>query len=98
MAYTGVLIGLCAFFIVGCFHPIVIKVEYYYGKRTWPIFALLGVAFAVGSLFASHFLSLLLGVLGASSAWSALEVVWQHGRAVRGEAKRNPKRPDSYYQ
>ncbi|PIE84023.1 MAG: DUF4491 domain-containing protein [Bacteroidia bacterium] len=98
MSYTGVLIGLCAFFLVGCFHPLVIKVEYHYGKRTWPAFALLGVVAAAASLVAPHFWSLLLGVLGAASGWSALEVVWQHGRAKRGEAKRNPKRPDSYYQ
>ena len=32
MNYTGIIIGLGTFLIIGIFHPIVIKAEYYFGK------------------------------------------------------------------
>ena len=35
--------------------------------------------------------------LGKRMCWSSLELVWQHERARKGHAKRNPKRPAEYY-
>ena len=32
---TGLAIGVSAFIIIGIFHPIVIKTEYYTGTRLW---------------------------------------------------------------
>ena len=29
----GIIIGICTFLIIGMFHPIVIKAEYYFGTR-----------------------------------------------------------------
>ena len=43
MNYTGIFIGLATFLIIGVFHPIVIKAEYYFSKRCWWAFALAGV-------------------------------------------------------
>ena len=34
----GVLIGIITFCIIGLFHPIVIKCEYYFGTRCWWLF------------------------------------------------------------
>ena len=31
--WQGVVIGLCTFLIIGLFHPIVIKGEYYFGTK-----------------------------------------------------------------
>ena len=31
MNYTGLLVGLATFLIIGLFHPLVIKAEYYLG-------------------------------------------------------------------
>ncbi|MDE6269637.1 MAG: DUF4491 family protein, partial [Muribaculaceae bacterium] len=40
----GAGIGLCTFLIIGLFHPIVIKCEYYFGVRCWWVFLILGIA------------------------------------------------------
>ena len=50
MNYTGILIGAAVFVMIGFFHPIVIKAEYYLGVRCWPCFAVAGTAALVGSL------------------------------------------------
>ena len=31
--WEGILIGICTFLIIGLFHPIVVKAEYYLGTR-----------------------------------------------------------------
>ena len=51
MNYMGIIIGVSTFLIIGLFHPIVIKSEYYIGKRCWWVFLLAGLAAAAGSLF-----------------------------------------------
>ena len=33
--FTGVIIGVATFLIIGLFHPIVIKGEYYFGVKIW---------------------------------------------------------------
>jgi hypothetical protein len=35
MNFQGITIGIIAFEIIGIFHPIVIKTEYYFGKKGW---------------------------------------------------------------
>ena len=75
MNFTGLLVGLSTFLIIGLFHPLVIKAEYYIGVKSWIIFALAGVAFSVASLLVEGFvLSTILGVVAFSSFWSILEV------------------------
>ena len=39
----GIVIGICTFLIIGLFHPIVVKAEYYWGTRCWWIFLILGI-------------------------------------------------------
>src|SRR6056297_3529938 len=89
----GFAIGLLAFIIIGVFHPVVIKVEYHFGKKAWPVFLFSGVAFAVISLFFENkFVSVFLGVLGFALFWSTLEIFKQHQRVLKGQAKKNPNR------
>nr|WP_197272504.1 DUF4491 family protein [Methanobrevibacter arboriphilus] len=38
MYFEGIIIGLSAFIIIGIFHPIVIKGEYYIGKKSGQYF------------------------------------------------------------
>ena len=52
----GIIIGICTFLIIGFFHPIVIKAEYYFGTRCWWWFLLLGIAGIAASLFISDIL------------------------------------------
>lgn len=35
---SGILIGLTTFIVIGVFHPVVIKCEYYFSDRVWPVF------------------------------------------------------------
>ena len=42
MNFSGILIGVLTFFLIGLFHPIVIYAEYYFGSRCWPVFLLVG--------------------------------------------------------
>lgn len=41
---SGILIGLTTFIVIGVFHPVVIKCEYYFSDRVWPVFLAGGLA------------------------------------------------------
>ena len=85
MNFEGPLIGLATFLIIGVFHPIVIKTEYYFGTRPWWIFLLLGLGCIVGALYVESTLaSALLGVTGFSSLWTILELFEQKERVKKG--------------
>lgn len=49
----GIAIGICTFLIIGLFHPIVVKAEYYWGTRCWWIFLVLGIAGIIGTVLIS---------------------------------------------
>ena len=51
MHFEGVAIGLLVFVIIGVFHPMVIKTEYYYGKNVWPIYFIIGWLFVGFSIW-----------------------------------------------
>ncbi len=96
--WQGVLVGLLAFLAIGVCHPLVIKAEYFFGKKIAWLFLLLGIVIAGLSLFPQNtFISIALGVIGFSFLWSAHEVVQQHKRVLWGRAKMNPKRKNEYY-
>ena len=39
---SGLFIGICTFLIIGLFHPVVVKAEYYWGTKCWWIFLCAG--------------------------------------------------------
>lgn len=85
MFFTGIIIAIGTFLIIGMFHPIVIKTEYYFGTRPWWIFLVLGIASIIASLCVNHVVvSSLLGVLGASLLWSIGELFEQRKRVAKG--------------
>ena len=93
----GLAIGIATFLIIGFFHPIVIKTEYYSGTRPWWIFLIVGIGSVVGSiLIADVFWSSLLGVFGFSSFWSIKELFEQRERVIKGWFPKNPKRSSQY--
>lgn len=97
MNYIGILIGLVTFLCIGLFHPIVIKAEYYLGKRRWWLFLVAGCLFLGGSLGVSNdYLSIILGVISFSSFWSILEMFEQHNRVRKGWFPMNPRRKADY--
>lgn len=91
--FNGLLIGLASFLIIGIFHPLVIKGEYYFGQRCKWWFAISGVILCVASVLVSDLTaSALLGVTAFSCFWSIKEVKEQEQRVARGWFPRNPKR------
>lgn len=90
--FTGLIIGVATFAVIGIFHPLVIKGEYYFGVKCWWAFLLMGIAAVAGSLFVDDVLwSTLLAVWGASSFWSIGELFEQRKRVEKGWF---PKRGD----
>lgn len=95
--FDGIIIGVVAFFIIGCFHPLVIKGEYYFGTRCWWGFFLFGILFAALSVLSQQiFWRILCGVVAACSFWSIHEVFQQKKRVRRGWFPKNPKRLNDY--
>lgn len=93
----GIVIGIGTFLIIGIFHPITVKCEYYFGTRCWWWFLLLGVAGILGSVLIDNILlSSLLGVLAFSSFWTIKEVFEQRRRVLKGWFPMNPKRKQEY--
>ncbi len=91
--FGGLLLGLATFLIIGIFHPIVIKAEYYFGVKCWWAFAIAGIIAAAASLLVETFLvSAILGVLSFSLFWSILELFEQKERVRKGWFPKNPKR------
>ena len=92
-AFTGLGIGLATFLIIGLFHPVVIKAEYYWGTKCWWTFLVLGTIGVIASLVVENvFISALLGVFSFSSFWTIKEVFEQKERVKKGWFPRNPKR------
>ena len=81
----GLLVGLLTFLIIGLFHPLVIKGEYYFGVKCWWAFLLAGIVCVVFSVMVDdQILSSLLGVVAFSCFWSIKEVFDQRKRVERG--------------
>ena len=85
MNFSGLLVGLATFLVIGFFHPIVIKAEYYLGVKCGWIFVLAGLVFAVLSMLVCNLIvSTIFGVIAFSSFWSILELFHQRERVRKG--------------
>lgn len=95
MNFTGIAIGVLTFIIIGVFHPLVIKGEYYFGVKCWWVFLLMGIASTLASVFVDDVLfSTLLAVWGASSFWSIGELFEQRRRVEKGWFPKRKKNTD----
>lgn len=93
MIWTGLIIGAISFLIIGIFHPIVIKCEYYFSDRIWPIFLIGGLIFCALSLFVNQIvISVTLAVTGFTMLWCIGELKEQTERVKKGWFPQNPKR------
>jgi hypothetical protein len=90
---TGLVIGLSTFLIIGIFHPIVIKGEYYFGVKCWWVFLLMGIA-GIGATFmvTDVIASSLCGVFAFSSLWGIGELFQQRRRVEKGWFPRREKK------
>lgn len=93
MQFSGVIIGAAAFLIIGVFHPIVIKCEYHFSQKIWPLFLVVGLAGVLASCFVKNTAaSAILAIFGCSCLWSIIELKEQAQRVKKGWFPKNPKR------
>jgi hypothetical protein len=91
--FEGLLIGICTFLIIGLFHPVVVKAEYYWGTKCRWLFLVLGIAgVAVSLVVESVLVSAICGVFAFSSFWTIKEILEQEKRVLKGWFPKNPKR------
>ncbi len=92
----GLLVGIGTLFVIGLGFPLVIHAERRLGYLWWPYLMGSGLLIVVLSLFVRpDWLSVLLGVVGATLAWGSTELKEQAIRAEVGwfPLNRNKIRP-----
>ena len=83
MNYFGVLIGLSTFCVIGLGFPLVIRGERIFGFLWWPYMMGIGIVLiGVSLLIQIDWISVDIGVLGATFVWGSTELKEQ---AVRTE-------------
>jgi hypothetical protein len=93
MHFEGLLIGLGTIFIIGILHPIVIKAEYHFGTKVWPMFLIFGlICVCISLFFGPMILSAILSILGFSLLWSIWELFRQEQRVEKGWFPKKPKK------
>ena len=98
MNFSGIIVGAAVFLIIGICHPIVIKMEYHWGKRSWWVLFVAGLVFAAVSLFLRDTVwSTIAGAAAFSCFWGIHEILAQELRVLRGWFPENPAR-HAYYE
>jgi hypothetical protein len=91
MNYFGLLTGLATLLIIGLGFPLVIQGERRFGYLWWPYMMTIGIAFIIASLLVQiDWLSVVIGVLGATFVWGSTELKEQAVRAEIGWYPFNP--------
>jgi len=94
MNFYGLILGVMSFLIIGIWHPIVIKGEYYWGsKKCTPIFIVVGAICVLASLMIDNiYISVCLALFGFSAWWGVKEVKEQEQRVAKGWFPKNPNK------
>ena len=93
MNWTGIIAGVAMIVLTGVFHPVVVKCEYYFTAKVWPVFLVLGLGSLGVSVYAEDgAVSSVMGILGAILLWCIRELKEQEKRVAKGWFPRNPKR------
>lgn len=93
---TGIIIAISTLLIIGIWHPIVIKTEYYWGTRPWIVYLGVGLAAIGAALFIQDtMVSAIVGVFGASALWGIGELFKQKERVEKGWFPKNPRRTEN---
>ena len=93
MNYFGFLTGIATLFIIGLGFPLVIHGERVFGVLWWPYMMGIGIALIVISFFIQmDWLSVFIGVLGATFVWGSTELKEQAVRAELGWYPYNPNK------
>ena len=97
MNFNGIIIGAAVFLSIGICHPLVIKMEYHWGRQSWWIWLVAGLALSAASLFVpDDMLSIIIGGFAFCCLWGIHEMFLQEKRVLRGWFPENPKRQEYY--
>ena len=85
MNFSGIIVGAAVFFSIGLCHPAVIKMEYYFGKKSWWVWLAVGLACCVLSMLVKNqTVSTIIGGFAFSCLWGIHEMFLQEKRVLRG--------------
>jgi hypothetical protein len=85
MNYFGLFVGIVTFCVIGLGFPLVIRGERMFGVLWWPYMMGTGILLIVASLLIQiDWISVLIGVLGATFVWGSTELKEQAVRAELG--------------
>jgi hypothetical protein len=91
MNTTGILLGTFVLFATGLGFVWVIKLEYYVGAHVARAVATLGVVVTLLSVLVPDLrLSAVMGILGSTIVWGAIELPQQEQRVAKGMFPANP--------
>jgi hypothetical protein len=83
--YYGFILGLVFLITTGLGHILVIKGEYHFGLKIWPLFLIIGsLSILLSFIVTNTLLSGVLGVLGVTFLWGILELFHQRERVRKG--------------
>lgn len=90
---SGVVVGAATFAIIAVSRYSCIVGEYYFSKKFWSGFLIIGLIAVAASLFVNQLVwATILGVLGFSYLWGIQEIIEQEDRVKKGWFPKNPKR------
>jgi hypothetical protein len=93
MNSSGLLTAIATLFIIGLGFPLVIYSERIFGYLWWPYMLGLGILLILISLWIqTDWLSIAIGILGATFAWGSTELKEQAVRAELGWYPFNPNK------
>lgn len=83
--FYGLIIGLVMLISTGLGHIIVIKGEYHFGVKLWPLFLIVGIFCSFSSFIVKNdLLSGSLGIIGVTFLWGIHELIQQRERVRKG--------------
>ncbi len=89
--YSGIIVGASTFVIIAVSRYICIKAEYYFTKKFWIGFLIIGLVSLAGSLITKNLLiSIILGINGFTFLWGIGEIIEQEERVKKGWFPKKP--------
>jgi len=91
--FSGLIIGIATIVIIWFGRYACIKGEYYFTKKLWFIFLLVGILSVVSSLFIYNtIISAVVSIFGFTFLWGIHEIIEQEERVQKGWFPKNEKR------
>ncbi len=90
---SGLIVGAAVFLLIVFSRKLCIIGEYYFTKKFWVVFLVVGLTGTIVSFFVANLiLSTIAGVTGFIFLWGIHETIEQEERVKKGWFPKNPKR------